>query len=346
MAKHLVIMAGGIGSRFWPKSTLQCPKQFLDITDCGRTLIQQTYDRFQGVVDIAHVWVVTSRNYKDLVQEQLAGINIQHILLEPCMRNTAPCIAYASWKIKKEDPSADIVVAPSDHLVLNVDSFQRIIRKAFNFIERHDAILTLGMKPSSPNTGYGYIEHGNLEKDEFYKVSAFHEKPNLRNAIGYVQRGNFSWNSGLFMWNVDVIISELRIYSPQIAQIMDRILPSMFTMSEQSLLAEHFPCCEKISIDYAIMEKSHKVYVLPAEFGWSDLGTWESLYTISVKDNNKNVVKGSLVKMIESSECIIDVPNNKTVVAQGLNGYIIAEHKNTLLICKREDEQRIKEWHN
>ena len=229
MAKHLVIMAGGIGSRFWPMSTPQCPKQFLDITGSGRTMIQQTFDRYAGIIDIDHLWVVTSKNYKDLVLEQLQGIKPQHVLLEPCMRNTAPCIAYVSWKIKKEDPEAVFVVAPSDHLVLKEDAFRDFISKGLSFASSHDSILTMGMQPSRPDTGYGYIEQGEQCVDGIYKLSSFREKPDLKTAISYLQQGGFTWNSGMFLWSVETIVSELRKHTPEIAEIMDQIEPAMFT---------------------------------------------------------------------------------------------------------------------
>ena len=227
MAKHLVIIAGGIGSRFWPMSTPQCPKQFLDITGCGKTMIQQTYERYDGIIDIDHVWVVTSKNYQDLVLEQLQGINPQHVLLEPCMRNTAPCIAYVSWKIQKEDPEALMVVAPSDHLVLKKDAFMKYIEKGFKFLESWEGIITMGMQPNEPNTGYGYIEQGEeaLAGEGIYKLKSFREKPDLKTAISYLQQGGFTWNSGMFLWSANVIIQEMRKYNPDIAEIMDKIAP-------------------------------------------------------------------------------------------------------------------------
>lgn len=339
-------MAGGIGSRFWPMSTPQKPKQFIDITGCGRTMIQQTFDRFHGIIDIDHVWVVTSANFKELVSEQLTGINPQHILLEPCMRNTAPCVAYVSWKIQKEDPEAQIVVAPSDHLVLKNQEFQNYIRKGFDFIAKGNRILTLGIEPSRPETGYGYIEQGSGVEDGIFKLSAFREKPDLKTAISYIQQGNFTWNSGMFMWTVSTIVDELRKYSPQISEIMDKILPAMFTDQEQQVVNELFPTCEKISIDYAVMEKTQIAYVQPAEFGWSDLGTWGSLHTLTQHDDCNNAIIGDQVTVIESEGNMIKVPNGKKVVIQGLKNCIVSEHNDVLLICQLSEEQRIKEWHD
>ena len=346
MSKHLVIMAGGIGSRFWPLSTPQCPKQFLDITGTGRTMIQQTFDRFDDIIDMNHVWVVTSEKFQKLVEEQLEGINPQHILLEPCMRNTAPCIAYVSWKIMKEDPEAQIVVAASDHLILDVEEFQKTIVRGFDFIGKENRILTLGMKPSRPETGYGYIEQGNEQEEGIFKVASFKEKPDLPTAIGYLKNGGFTWNSGMFMWSAETIVNELRCHVPQIAEIMDRISPSLFEANEQEVVNEWFPTCEKVSIDYAVMEKTQNAFVLPAEFGWSDLGTWGSLHTLTAHDEWDNAVIGDNVLMIESSGCMVRVPHQKRVVIQGLKDCIIAEHKDTLLICQLKEEQRIKEWNH
>ena len=339
-------MAGGIGSRFWPISTPQCPKQFLDITGLGKTMFQQTFDRFSGIININQVWVVTSENFQNLVAEQLEGINPQHILLEPCMRNTAPCIAYVSWKILKEDPEAQIVVAASDHLILNVDEFQKVIVRGFDFIATGNRILTLGMQPSRPETGYGYIEQGDEQEEGIFKVASFKEKPNLTTAIGYLQNGGFTWNSGMFMWTAETIVKELRQHAPQIAGIMDRISPALFEENEQEVVNQWFPQCEKVSIDYAVMEKTQNAFVLPAEFGWSDLGTWGSLHTLTVHDESDNAVIGDNVSMIESSGCMVRVPNQKRVVIQGLKDCIIAEHNETLLICQLKEEQRIKEWSN
>ena len=348
MAKHLVIMAGGIGSRFWPMSTPQCPKQFLDITGCGRTMIQQTFDRYDGIIDIDHVWVVTSKNYMDLVLDQLQGINPQHVLLEPCMRNTAPCVAYVSWKIQKEDPEALMVVAPSDHLVLKKDAFKRYIDKGFDYISSCEAILTMGMHPTEPNTGYGYIEQGKeiLQGEGIYELKSFREKPDLKTAIHYLEQGSFTWNSGMFMWSANVIVGEIRKYNPEIASIMDKITPVMFTEKEQEVVNELFPQCPKISIDYAVMEKTDKACVMPAEYGWSDLGTWGSLHALAQQDDHSNAVIGNSVKMVESTGCMVRMPNDKPVVIQGLKDCIVAEHDNTLLICQLSEEQRIKEWHD
>lgn len=348
MAKHLVIMAGGIGSRFWPMSTPQCPKQFLDITGCGKTMIQQTFERYDGIIDINHVWVVTSKNFKDLVLVQLQGINPQHVLLEPCMRNTAPCIAYVSWKIQKEDPDALMVVAPSDHLVLKKDVFKSYIEKGFNFIGTREGIITMGMQPNEPNTGYGYIEQGEetIAEEGVYKLKSFREKPDLKTAIGYLQQGGYTWNSGMFMWSAEVIVNELRKHNPDVAAIMDKIAPALFSDKEQDVVNDLFPQCPKISIDYAVMEKTDIAYVMPAEYGWSDLGTWGSLHALTPHDDNNNAIIGKGVKIVDSTGCMVRMPEEKRVVIQGLKDCIVAERDNTLLICQLSEEQRIKEWHD
>lgn len=346
MSKHMVIMAGGIGSRFWPMSTPQRPKQFLDITGNGKTMIQQTFERFDGIVDIDHLWVVTSKNYKQLVTEQLSGINPKHILLEPCMRNTAPCIAYVSWKIQKEDPEAVVVVAPSDHIVLKVGTFKEYISKGLDFAEGKNCILTMGMQPSRPETGYGYIEQGCEVENGICKLKSFREKPDLKTAISYLERGGFTWNSGIFIWNVKTIVNELRTHTPDIAKIMDKLEPALFTDKEQEVVNELFPQCEKISIDYAVMEKTDKAYVMPTEFGWSDVGTWGSLYTLMEQDEHENAVIGDQIKMVDSEGCMVRMPQGKHVVIQGLKDYIVTEYDNTLLICQLSQEQRIKDWHD
>ena len=251
-----------------------------------------------------------------------------------------------SWKIQKEDPEALIVVAPSDHLVLNVPAFQETIRKGIDFVSVGNRILTLGMTPTRPETGYGYIEQSTEIECGIYKLAAFREKPNLSTAIEYIQKGGFTWNSGMFLWSVNIIVSELRAHVPQIAGVMDQMVDSFFTEREQEVVNELFPTCEKISIDYAVMEKTHLAYVLPSEFGWSDLGTWGSLYTLTEHDENDNAVIGDSVKLVEAEGNMIKMPNGKQVVIQGLKNCIVSEHNGTLLVCQLSEEQRIKEWHD
>ena len=345
---HLVIMAGGIGSRFWPMSTPECPKQFVDVLGCGRTFIQLTVDRFKDVVPAENVWVVTSEAYRDIVAEQLPDLPAENILLEPCRRNTAPCIAYVSWRIKLKDPKANIVVSPSDHLVLNVPEFQRVISSALQYASETDAIVTLGMKPTRPETGYGYIQtdlSAACERNkEIFRVDGFKEKPDLKTAQEYVKKDNMLWNAGIFVWNINTIINALRVYAPQINGIFEGMQNVLGTKDEQAAIRERFPQCENISIDYAILEKADEIYCFPASFGWSDLGTWGSLRENTMQDAGGNAVIGSNVKLYETKNCVVHVAQERRVVVQGLDGYIVAEKDNTLLICKLSEEQRIKEF--
>ena len=345
---HLVIMAGGVGSRFWPMSTPDYPKQFIDVLGCGRTLIQLTMDRFKGICPPENVWVVTSEKYADEVKRQLPELADDHILREPCRRNTAPCIAYVSWKIKARDPKANMVVTPSDHVVLDVKEFQRVITSALKFTNNSDAILTLGMKPTRPETGYGYIEAdlsypSNYNK-EIYRVDSFKEKPDLATAERYIKKNSFFWNAGIFVWSVGTVVNALRVYQPAISKVFEGLLPYYYTDKEQELINQKFPTCENISIDYAIMEKADEIFVFPANFGWSDLGTWGSLLANSQRDAQNNALIGQNIQMYESRNCVVHTTQEKKVVIQGLDGYIVAEKDNTLLICRLSEEQRIKEF--
>ena len=339
-------MAGGIGSRFWPMSTPECPKQFIDVMGCGRSLIQLTADRFDGVCPRENMWVVTSEKYIDIVREQLPEIPESNILAEPCARNTAPCIAFACWKIKKKHPRANIVVTPSDALVIDTGEFRRVMEKALRFTDDSSAIVTIGIRPTRPETGYGYIAAANqLQTDkEIYTVDAFKEKPDKETAEKYLAEGNYFWNAGIFVWNVRTITSVMRVYAPGIAQIFDRIFPDFYTEKENETIKKLFPTCEAISIDYAVMEKAQEIYVLPASFGWSDLGTWGALRGLLPQDKSGNATVGADVRLYESKNCIVHTSEEKRVVIQGLDGYIIAEKDNTLLICKLDEEQRIKEF--
>ena len=345
---NLVIMAGGVGSRFWPMSTTEYPKQFIDVFGTGRTFIQMTYDRFKGLIDPENVWVVTSERYAEIVAMQLPDIPRGNILLEPCRRNTAPCIAYVSWRIKAKNPKANLVITPADHLVTDVVEFQRVITSAMNFTAETDAIVTLGMNPTRPETGYGYIQayllEPSLRNKEIFRVDSFKEKPDYATAVEYVKNKEFFWNSGIFIWNVNTIVNSLRIYEPEISKIFEDLLPVYGTEKEQAKIDEEFPKCASISIDYAVMERADEIFVFPADFGWSDVGTWGSLHTLAPKDKNGNNVIGENVKLYETSDCVVHVTEEKRVVVQGLNGYIVAEKGNTLLICKLEEEQRIKEF--
>ena len=345
---HLVIMAGGVGSRFWPMSTSDYPKQFIDVLGCGRTLIQLTMDRFEGICPPENVWVVTSDKYADEVKRQLPNIADDHILREPCRRNTAPCIAYVSWKIKARNPKANMVVTPSDHIVLDVREFQRVITSSLKFTNNSDAILTLGMTPTRPETGYGYIEAdlsypSNYNK-EIYRVDSFKEKPDLATAERYIRKKSFFWNAGIFIWNVNTIVNAFRIYQPTMSKIFESLLPVYGTDQEQAEIDRLFPECENISVDYAIMEKAEEIFVCPADFGWSDLGTWGSLHQQTKKDLYGNACIGQEITLFESHNNIIHTTQEKKVVIQGLDGFIVAENNDTLLICKLSEEQRIKQF--
>ena len=345
---HLVIMAGGVGSRFWPMSTAQRPKQFIDVLGVGKTLLQLTVERFGSLITAQNIWVVTNQSYADIVHEQLPDMPVDHILCEPCRRNTAPCIAYVSWRIKSLDPKANIVVTPSDHIVTNVQEFQRVITSCMDFTSQSDAIVTLGMKPTRPETGYGYIQAdlsaASLRNKSIYRVDSFREKPDIETAKQYIQKNYYFWNAGIFIWNVSTIVNAFRIYQPKMSKIFEGMLPIYGTPQEQEAINERFPQCENISVDYAIMEKAEEIFVCPADFGWSDLGTWGSLLTQSPHDLYGNACIGQDINLFETHNCIIHATQEKKVVIQGLDGYIVAENNDTLLICKLSEEQRIKQF--
>ena len=336
---HVVIMAGGIGSRFWPLSTPEYPKQFIDILGCGRTLIQLTVDRFKGVCPDENFWVVTNESYVDIVRKQLPSVPAHHILAEPAARNTAPCIAWACWNIRKENANANVVVTPADAVVMNPEEFRRVIGNALEFTKTDDAIVTIGIKPSRPETGYGYVETADVASGEICKVKEFKEKPDLQTAQTYLQKGNYLWNAGIFVWNVNTIVDSITKYKPNIAKDMDAI-------EATGNVKEIFPQCEKISIDFAVMEPAAadgKVFTHPADFGWSDLGNWASLHDKLQKDQNNNAAVGN-IHFFECTDCVVHIEDAKKVVLQGLDGYIVSEKNGQLLICKRSEEQRIKEF--
>ncbi|MBQ9193336.1 MAG: mannose-1-phosphate guanylyltransferase [Bacteroidales bacterium] len=342
METHVVIMAGGIGSRLWPLSTPERPKQFIDILGVGKTLIQLTVERFLPVCAPDHFWVVTSGKYVDIVREQLPDIPAQQILAEPEGRNTAPCIAYASWKIAQKHPDANIVVTPADALVLRTEVFAETIAKALAVTEKSDAIVTVGIAPTRPETGYGYIHAAEPVKGQVVKVQAFKEKPDLATAEAYLADGHYFWNAGIFVWNVRTIVAELRAHAPQIAGVMDRLAPSFYTQGEDAALKELFPTCEKVSIDYAVMEKSRNIRVIAEDLGWSDLGSWGSIRTHIGKDADGNAVVGGDVRLFGCKDCFVHTAEEKTVVVEGLEGYIVAESDGRLLVCRLSEEQRIK----
>lgn len=336
---HVVIMAGGIGSRFWPLSTPEYPKQFIDILGCGRTLIQLTVDRFVGICPAENFWVVTNAAYVDIVKEQLPHIPAHHILAEPEARNTAPCIAWACWTIQQECANANIVVTPADAVVMNPQEFQRVITNALQFTKDSQAIVTIGIKPSRPETGYGYVELAEKVENEIHRVQAFKEKPDLATAQAYVVKGTYLWNAGIFVWNAHTIVDSITQYNPGIAAKMDEIMAT-------GQVKELFPLCEKISIDYAVMEPTAaegKVYTHPADFGWSDLGNWASLHDKLQKDSANNCAVGQ-VQFYACTDCVVHAEDAKRVILQGLESYIVAEKNGQILVCKRSEEQRIKEF--
>ena len=397
-------MAGGVGSRFWPMSTPEYPKQFVDVLGRGMSMIQMTVERFAPLCPIENMWVVTSAAYEALVREQLPQLPVENILLEPAMRNTAPCIAYACWKIRQKNPSANVVVTPADALVVDVDDFRKVIGRALEFTAAGLRIVTVGIRPTRPETGYGYIEIagqagndgggsvndgvandgagndgagsvndgvandgadndgvgndgvtndgvGNDGADVTpgltgspLKVDSFKEKPALEVARQYLAAGNYLWNAGIFVWNIDTIVESLRAFVPELAAKMDIMSESFFTPSERKVVGDIFPTCEKISIDYAVMEKADYIYTIPGDFGWSDVGTWGSLWTLLSHDEDGNAVVGGNVHLNDCRGCIVHAPGAESVVLQGLEDSIVVERDGRLLVCKLSEEQRIKDF--
>ena len=344
MATHVVIMAGGIGSRFWPMSTPECPKQFIDVMGCGKTMIQMTVERFAPLCPMENFWVVTGAAYVDIVREQLPEIPAGNILAEPCARNTAPCIAYACWKIRMMDPSANIVVTPSDALVQDGGEFRRVIAEALDFTASQRRIVTVGITPTRPETGYGYIQCDAPAGGSVSSVASFREKPSLDVAKAYLKAGNYLWNAGIFVWNVSTIVESMRSFTPDLAEKMDRMAEAFGTSSEAAKVAEVFPTCEKISIDYAVMEKADYIYTIPGDFGWSDVGTWGSLWTLLPHDENGNAVVGDNVHLYGCKGCIVHAPDASSMVLEGLEDSIVVERGGRVLICRLSEEQRIKDF--
>lgn len=346
---YLVILAGGAGSRFWPISSEELPKQFLDILGCGRTLIQLTLERFNGLIPKENVWVVTAEKYREIVMEQLPEIPSSNILCEPCRRNTAPCICYVSWKIKKLNTKANIVVSSSDHLVVDIQAFQSAIDDSLSFAAETDAVVTLGLKPTRPETGYGYIKadltYSSSRKHNIFRVDEFKEKPTLEIAKKYIQSPNYLWNSGIFIWNVNTIINAFRVYEPEVSSIFEGLMPYYGTDKEQNKIDESYPQCKNISVDYAILEKAEEIFVFPASFSWSDLGTWNSLREQSDMDKYGNVCIGDNIKLYDTYNTIVHTCNKKEVIVEGLDGYVVAEKEGKLLVCRLSEEQRIKLFH-
>ena len=343
---YCVIMGGGIGSRFWPFSRKTMPKQFLDFFGTGRSLLQQTFDRFNKIIPTENILIVTNAIYADLVKEQLPELDPKQILLEPARRNTAPCIAWASYHIRSLNPNANIVVAPSDHLILKEGEFLAAIEKGLDFVSKYDKLLTLGIKPNRPETGYGYIQIAEQEGDNFYKVKTFTEKPELELAKVFVESGEFYWNSGLFMWNVNTIIKAGEALLPELASKLAPGKDVYGTPEEKAFIEENFPACPNVSIAFGIMEKADNVYVSLGDFGWSDLGTWGSLYDLSPKDEQGNVTLKCDSMIYNSNDNIVVLPKGKLAVIEGLEGFLVAESDNVLLICKKDEEHAIRKYVN
>ena len=341
---YCIIMSGGVGSRFWPFSKENKPKQFLDFFGSGRSLLQSTYDRFKKIVLPENIYIVTNDAYAEMTKNQLPELIDDQLLLEPMRRNTAPAIAFATFRIKALNPNANIIVAPSDHLILKEDEFIADMQKGLQFVSENSVLLTLGIMPSRPETGYGYIQVDNEENSGIYKVKAFTEKPNLELATKFMESGEFVWNSGIFIWNVNSILQAFEKYLPDISLKFNEGKDLFNTPSEKKFIDESFPFCPNVSIDYGIMEKADNVYVNISNFGWSDLGTWGALHEVSGQDENNNASLNCKTLFVESSDNIVAMNEDKLVVLQGLNDYIVAESDNVLLICKKSEEQRIKHF--
>ncbi|MBO0950358.1 mannose-1-phosphate guanylyltransferase [Fibrella forsythiae] len=345
---YVVIMAGGVGTRFWPFSRTSYPKQFHDVLGTGRTLLQQTADRFEGICPPSHIYIVTSDKYKDLCQQQLPQLTDDQVLCEPVARNTAPCVAYACYKILQKDPLANIIVAPADHIILKEEAFRDTIRTALAATEGKDVLVTLGIQPSRPDTGYGYIQYiaepsadGSDEKVK--KVKTFTEKPHLELAQQFVESGEFVWNAGIFVWNAASIRKAFEQYLPETAEIFAEGDDLYYSDKEEAFVHKAYSLCKSVSIDNGIMEKADNVYVVLSDFGWSDLGTWKSLYEVSDKSDNLNVIDGHIL-LYDTKNCIIKTPKDRLVVVNGLDGYIVAEYDNVLMICRKDEEQKVKEF--
>jgi len=338
-------MAGGVGTRFWPFSRQTFPKQFHDILGTGRTLIQQTADRFVGICPYENIFVVTSPEYYTITKDQLPFLTDDQILLEPSRRNTAPCIAYACFKIAKKNPNANIVVAPADHIILKEEEFRKRINVALDYSAQNDVLVTLGIKPTRPDTGYGYIQFDDSEAQEVKKVRTFTEKPNLELAEMFLSSGDYVWNGGIFIWSLKSINAAFDMYLPEVADAFRIAQKHFYTTKERDALDIAYPRCRSISIDNGIMEKAENVFVVLSDIGWSDLGTWKSVYENSEKDEVNNVIDAKAM-LFNVEDCIIKTPKDKLVVINDLKGYIVAEFDGVLMICKKDDEQKVKEFVN
>ena len=342
---YVAIMAGGIGSRFWPLSRVNHPKQFLDILGTGKTLIQQTFDRFARLVPVENIYVITANEYLEITHEQLPQLPKQNILGEPFRKNTAPCIAYISFKLRRINPKAALVVAPADHLILQEERFLEVCHEALGFVNHFNALVTIGIHPTYPNTGYGYIQHEAIEAaPSVYKVKTFTEKPNKELAKTFIASGDFLWNSGIFVWQIKHGLAAFQKHLPEMYDLFAAEEAKLNTDEENAALEQIYPLCTNISIDFGVMEKADNVYVIPASFGWSDLGTWNSAWENMEKDYFENAVAGNHVIVFDAKKCVVHVPDKKLVVLQGLEDYIVADTKDVLLICQKDKEQEIKNY--
>lgn len=338
-------MAGGIGSRFWPMSRTNLPKQFLDILDIGKTLIQQTFERYSKVVPPENIYIVTSEEYVDIVHQQLPELPLANIVAEPSRKNTAPCIAYIAFKLLQLDPEAVMIAAPADHLIMDPEGFAHTTGRALDFVNHINALVTIGIKPSHPNTGYGYIQHEMVEAaPSIHKVKTFTEKPNIELARAFIASGDFLWNAGIFTWKVKNLLAAFEKYLPEMYELFAAEKDKLNTPAEAATIEQIYPLCTSISIDFGIMEKAENVYVIPASFAWSDLGTWNSAWENMQKDYFSNAVAGNQVMIVDAKNCMVHVPDNKLVLLQGLEDFIVVDTKDVLMICRKEKEQEIKEY--
>ncbi|MES1215160.1 MAG: mannose-1-phosphate guanylyltransferase [Bacteroidota bacterium] len=348
MNKHhyVAIMAGGIGSRFWPMSRTNFPKQFLDILGTGKTLIQQTYDRYCKLVLKENIYIITAKEYVDIVKKQLPEVAEENILAEPSRKNTAPCIAYISFKLLEKDPKAVIIAAPSDNIITESDEFIKTARKALGFVDHENALVTIGIKPAYPNTGYGYIQYDSVEPSAgIFRVKTFTEKPNLELAEKFVSSGEFLWNAGIFTWQVKNILSAIEKYLPEIYEVFAAEKDKFNTPEESAAIEQIYPQCTSISIDFGVMEKADNVFVIPAAFGWSDLGTWNSAWENMEKNEHGNASAGKKIMLVDVNNSMVHISDNsKLVLLQGLDDFIVVDTKDVLLICKKDKEQSIKDY--
>lgn len=345
---YCIIMAGGIGTRFWPLSKTSKPKQFIDVLGTGESLIQMTFRRFERICPRENIYIVTNKIYTDLVNEQIPNLNPNQIIAEPARRNTAPCIAYANFKISKINPDANIIVTPSDHFIVNEDKFIETLKLGLNAIKENDVLVTLGIKPTYPNTGYGYIQYHPTKNlgsiNEINKVKLFTEKPEYDMAVQFIESGDFLWNSGMFIWSLKSINNSMQELLPQVYNIFEKGKDNFNTSKEQEFIQSAYTSCPSISIDYGVMEKASNVYVIPSDFGWSDVGTWGALHEVREKDKNNNSVAGKNIMLYDTKNCVINNSTNKLLLLQGMEDYVIVETDEVLMICQTKEEQRIKQF--